>query len=183
MKVKKGLDLPINGAPSNDIDVGKAVKHVAITGPDYNGMTPTMYVDVGEKVKLGQLVFEDKKTSGVKFTAPGSGTVVAINRGAKRAFLSLVIKLDGNDEITFNAYNEDQVAGLDEQEIRKNLVESGLWTAFRTRPFSRTPAIDHKPEGIFVSTIDTRPLAANPSLIIEKNSKNCRFFCNFIRLK
>jgi len=167
MKVKKGLDLPIKGAPTNVVDTSKSVKHVALIGPDHHGMKPTMHVDVGDKVKLGQLVFEDKKTNGVMYTSPASGEVIAINRGAKRSFQSLVIKVDGSDEVSFTSYNQDQIPGLSEEDVRKQLVESGLWTAIRTRPFSRTPAVDHKPAGIFVSTIDTRPLAANPSVLFS----------------
>jgi Na+-transporting NADH:ubiquinone oxidoreductase subunit A len=171
MKVKKGLDLPINGSPSNDIDGSKTVTQVAITGPDYHGMKPTMNVEVGDKVKLGQVVFVDKKQPGVKYTSPASGEVIAVNRGDKRVFQTLVIKVSGNDEVTFNSHSEDQILGLSEENVRSQLIESGLWTTIRTRPFSRTPAIDSKPAGIFVSTIDTRPLAANPGLIIDLHAK------------
>lgn len=171
MKVKKGLDLPITGAPAATIEQGKTVSRVALLGTDYHGMKPTMHVDVGDKVKLGEVVFEDKKTPGVKFTAPASGEVVAINRGAKRSFQSMVFKIEGSEEITFQSYAETAILGLSEDEVRSNLIESGQWTALRTRPFSKTPAIDAKPAGIFVSTLDTRPLAGNPALIIDSHKK------------
>ena len=169
MKVKKGLDLPIKGSPSTDIDGSCSVTHVAVTGPDYNGMKPTMHVEVGDKVKLGQLIFVDKKQPGVNYTAPASGEVVAINRGEKRAFLSLVIKVAGDEQETFKSFSKDQLLGLSVDEVRQQLIASGLWTSFRTRPFSRTPAVDSAPASIFVSTIDTRPLSANPGLIIDRH--------------
>ena len=42
IKIKKGLDLPISGAPEQTITDGKPVRHVALIGFDYIGMKPTM---------------------------------------------------------------------------------------------------------------------------------------------
>ena len=95
-EIKRGLDIPINGEPVQQIKEGPNVTQVALIGDDYIGMRPRMLVQVGDKVKLGQAVFEDKKTEGVIYTAPGAGTVSAINRGEKRKFESLVIDLEGD---------------------------------------------------------------------------------------
>ena len=84
IRIKKGLDLPISGTPEQVVTDGPTVKHVALLGDDYIGMKPTMLVGEGDRVKLGQPVFSDKKTAGVQFTAPAAGVVKAINRGAKR---------------------------------------------------------------------------------------------------
>ncbi|MEC9315191.1 MAG: NADH:ubiquinone reductase (Na(+)-transporting) subunit A, partial [Pseudomonadota bacterium] len=92
--IKKGLDLPISGKPEQSIFDGNPVKSVAVLGNEYVGMRPTMLVEEGQKVKLGQALFEDKKNPGVLFTAPGAGTVRAINRGAKRVLQSVVIDLE-----------------------------------------------------------------------------------------
>ncbi|MCS2609422.1 Na(+)-translocating NADH-quinone reductase subunit A [Halomonas dongshanensis] len=170
IEVKKGLDLPITGAPEQRIDDAQPARHVAILGTDYVGMKPTMEVQEGDKVKLGQLLFTDKKTEGVRFTAPASGEVLAINRGEKRRLLSVVIKVDENEEaITFASHERSALAQLDRQVVVDQLVESGLWTALRTRPFSRTPASDSTPSDIFVTAIDTHPLSADPSIIINEN--------------
>ena len=75
VNIKKGLDLPITGSPDQSISQGNAVSRVAIVGFDYVGMKPTMAVQVGDQVKKGQLLFEDKKTPGVKYTAPASGSI------------------------------------------------------------------------------------------------------------
>ena len=79
--IKKGLDLPILGAPEQHIEVAKPTSRVALLGDDYVGMKPTMLVSVGDKVRVGQPIFTDKKTEGVKYTAPASGEVVEINLG------------------------------------------------------------------------------------------------------
>ncbi|MBD3896049.1 Na(+)-translocating NADH-quinone reductase subunit A [Halomonas sp. ML-15] len=169
IEVKKGLDLPITGAPEQRIEDARAVRHVAVLGTDYVGMKPTMEVREGDSVKLGQLLFTDKKIDGVRFTAPASGEVVAINRGEKRRLLSVVIKVaEGSEErVEFTAHGADALAGLERQVVVDQLVESGLWTALRTRPYSRTPALDATPENIFVTAVDTHPLAADPALIIN----------------
>ncbi len=172
IKIKKGLDLPIEGQPEQTISDGATVKTVAILGEDYVGMKPTMHVKVGDSVKKGQLIFDDKKTPGVKYTAPAGGTVTAINRGAKRKLLSVVVEIAEQEEaVSFNQFSVDQLAGLERQAIVEQMVESGLWTALRTRPYSKVPAIDSETKAIFVSAMDTNPLAADPEVVIVENAE------------
>lgn len=167
---KEGLDLPITGTPKQTIEEGNPVSSVAILGMDYVGMKPKMMVAEGDKVKLGQALFEDKKNPGVIFTAPGAGTVTAIHRGEKRVLQSVVIALEGGDEESFQAYSAKELLDLTAEQIKQNLVASGLWTSFRTRPYGKTPTLDAVPRSIFVTAIDTRPLAADPAVIIKERS-------------
>ena len=166
IKLKKGLDIPLAGSPKQEISAGNTIKTVAVLGEEYVGMRPTMSVEVGDTVKKGQVLFEDKKNPGVKFTAPVSGTVKEINRGAKRVLQSVVIEAAGNDAVQFVKYSAEQLAGLSREQVVQNLVDSGLWVALRTRPFSQTPAIDSTPRAIFVNAMDTNPLAADPAVVI-----------------
>jgi len=169
--IKKGLNLPITGAPEQIIHQGNPVKSVAIVGPDYNGMKPTMRVNEGDSVKLGQILFEDKKTPGVVFTAPGSGKVTEINRGEKRALQSVVIELAGDEEEVFESYPEQKLQGLKRDQIVDNLVQSGLWTSFRTRPYSKIPSLESVPHSIFVTAIDTNPLAGDPEVVLNEQRR------------
>ncbi|WP_251358380.1 Na(+)-translocating NADH-quinone reductase subunit A [Kangiella sp. TOML190] len=172
IKIKKGLDLPIEGQPEQTISDGATVKTVAILGEDYVGMKPTMQVQVGDSVKKGQVIFDDKKTPGVSYTAPAGGTVTAINRGAKRKLLSVVVEIAAQeDAVTFNQYSAEQLAVLERQAIVDQMLASGMWTALRTRPYSKVPAIDSETKAIFVSAIDTNPLAADPEVIIAENAE------------
>ncbi len=171
IKISKGLDLPITGSPEQTISDGAAVKTVAILGPDYVGMKPSMNVKVGDQVKLGQQLFTDKKTAGVKYTAPGCGEVVAVNRGQRRILQSVVIKLNGTDAESFDSYSEAELEGLDRDKVVNNLVDSGLWTTLRTRPFSKVPEIESVPRSIFVTAMDTNPLAASAELIIKEEEQ------------
>ena len=170
IKIKKGLDLPITGNPEQAVSVGQSVTQVALLGADYVGMKPTMVVQEGDRVKKGQVVFTDKKVEGVQYTAPASGVVKAINRGARRVFLSLVIDVEGSEEETFQSYSPEQLAQLSRDDVQANLVASGLWTALRTRPFSRVPELNSVPQAIFVTAMDTHPLAANPEVVIAEQA-------------
>jgi Na+-transporting NADH:ubiquinone oxidoreductase subunit A len=170
--IKKGLDVPITGQPEQVIGKANAVKSVAVLGMDYVGMKPTMMVNEGDKVKLGQTLFEDKKNPGVVFTSPGSGVVKNINRGEKRVLQSVVIELDGSEQESFAKFKETELAKLDAEKVKANLIKSGLWTTLRTRPYGKIPTIDSKPKSIFVTAIDTRPLAADPAVIIKDRSKD-----------
>ncbi|MEI6707417.1 MAG: Na(+)-translocating NADH-quinone reductase subunit A [Methylococcales bacterium] len=168
--IKKGLDLPITGSPKQEIENGNQVKTVAILGMDYVGMKPTMMVNEGDKVKLGQVLFSDKKNPGVNFTSPAAGVVKSINRGAKRVLQSVVIELHGSAHETFAKYKAADLSSLTAQQVQENLVASGLWTTLRTRPYGKIPAVDSKPASIFVTAMDTRPLAADPEFIIKERA-------------
>ena len=171
IKIKRGLDIPIQGAPQQTIEDAPAARAVALVGFDYIGMKPTMAVAEGDRVKLGQLLFTDKKNEGVRYTAPASGTVAAINRGARRVLQSVVIEVGDDEAEDFGAHSAADARALTAAAVRQQLVDSGLWTALRTRPFSKVPAIDSEPAAIFITAIDTQPLAADPAPIIAAQAE------------
>ncbi len=171
IKINKGLDLPISGAPNQQIQEGAPVTRVALLGEEYIGMRPTMFVKVGDVVKRGQVLFEDKKNPGVVYTAPASGEVVEINRGAKRVLQSVVIQIAGDEQVEFESFEQGLLDNLSRDKVQALLVESGLWNAIRTRPYSKTPTIGSEPSAIFVNAMDTNPLAADPSVIITERQE------------
>lgn len=170
IKIKKGLDLPIGGAPKQEIGETLTTAKVAILGEEYVGMRPTMHVQVADVVQKGQLLFEDKKNPGVKYVAPAAGEVIEINRGAKRVLQSVVISVNGDEAVQFEKFDAASLASADRQKLVDVLIECGLWTAFRTRPFSKAPAIDSTPNSIFVTAMDTNPLAADPQLVVAQRT-------------
>lgn len=127
-----------------------------------------MLISEGDRVSLGDALFFDKRDPDVAYTAPGSGTVSAINRGERRALLSVVIDVDpaAENSVSFPDFAGCRIESLADARIREALQSSGLWTAFRTRPFSRVPLADSVPRSIFVTAIDTNPLAADPGHVI-----------------
>lgn len=164
--IKKGLDIPISGAPQQSIEDGPAITSVAVLGEEYVGMRPTMHVQVGDRVAKGQILFEDKKNPGVNFTAPAAGVVKDVLRGAQRVLQAVVIQVEGDEKVSFDSYASDQLASLERAKVVEQLNAAGQWVALRARPFSRSPKLDAEPAAIFVNAMDTNPLAANPATII-----------------
>jgi len=177
--IKKGLDVPIGGQPDPVIANASNVSSVALLGWDTPGLKPSMAVAVGDRVKLGQHLFTDKRNPGVRYTSPGSGTVSAINRGERRVLNSVVVQLDGDDAESWQAFEPEEIGSIEAGTIRETLAESGLWTALRSRPFSRIPATDSAPNSIFVTATNTNPLAVDPALVIAEDGE--AFLCG-IRL-
>ncbi|MEC9443370.1 MAG: Na(+)-translocating NADH-quinone reductase subunit A [Myxococcota bacterium] len=161
-RIKNGLDLPITGAPKQEISDGEKVTSIAIVASDYPFMKPKMAIEEGDEVKLGQLLFEDRKTDGVRFTSPGAGKVVAINRGERRALQSVVIELaEDEEQVEFDTSKKSGEA------LRELLAQAGLWTALRARPFNKVPSPSETCSSIFVTAIDTNPLAASVEVVLE----------------
>lgn len=170
--IKQGLDIPILGSPEQHIDVAGSVSKVAVIGDDFVGMKPTMLVSPGDRVKLGQPLFEDKKSPGVFYTSPGCGEVTAVNRGAKRRFESIEIALGGEEEVTFDSAAGADPLSLGRERLTELLLQSGLWTALRTRPYGKVPSPSETPNSIFVQAIDTNPLAADPAIAMVQRKED-----------
>jgi Na+-transporting NADH:ubiquinone oxidoreductase subunit A len=181
--LKRGLDIPLSGVPSPTVDASPVVRRVAHIGYDCVGIKrlPSIEIEVGDRVRLGQPISRRKAYREVAATAPGSGVVEAIHRGPRRVLETIVIRLDephdpGNgsgpqadpeaDQETFNSYDADELDGLSRAQVTENLLAAGAWLGFRTRPFSMVPPPETNPAALFVTAIDTHPLAPDPSQII-----------------
>jgi len=170
IKIKKGLNLPISGVPQQTIAQEYQPSNVAILGADFHGLKPTLQVAEGDQVQKGQVLFTDKKNEQVQYTAPASGKVVAINRGAKRVFESLVIAVSDAPPVQFAQHAATDLPSLARSVVVEQLVASGEWTALRTRPFNKVPAPNTVPQAIFVTAMDSRPHAPNANLVIASDS-------------
>lgn len=171
IKLKLGLDLPISGTPSQVIEDARAVRSVALLGGDYAGMRPTMAVQLGAEVQLGEPLFTCKKTDGVIYTSPAGGTISAIHRGERRTLISVVIDVASNEQSReFDRHDRGRLSSLPAEVVRSQMATSGLWTAFRTRPFSKVPSptgAQPSPAAIFINAMDTNPLAADPRVVLK----------------
>ncbi|MFP4500400.1 MAG: Na(+)-translocating NADH-quinone reductase subunit A [Candidatus Hydrogenedentota bacterium] len=181
--IKKGLDLPITGEPEQRIEEAAPVSRVAVMAADYPGMRPSFQVKVDDEVKRGQVLFENKKQPGILHTAPGAGRVVGIHRGDRRALQSVVIELNeaertGNpgdaDFQPFDAYTQKDPALLDRDQVTALLIESGMWTAIKARPFAKNPPVSEKPHAIFITALDTEPLAAQADVVAQGREEDLR---------
>ncbi len=167
IKIRRGLDLPIVGEPEQVVVETKTPQTVALLGGDYIGMKPAMEIRVADFVDAGQVLFTDRRVPDVKYTSPGSGRIAAIHRGNKRALLSVVIQLSGTGAVTFPSFPESRLNGLNKEEILEPLIDSGLWAAIRTRPYSMVADPRTEPHSIFVPAMDTNPLAPRIDKILE----------------
>lgn len=171
--IKQGLDLPISGAPSDRLEDAVSVSRVAVVADDYALMKPRMHVVEGDKVKRGQLLFEDRKAEGVRFTSPADGEIVAVNRGERRVLQSVVIALSPKEQkgegeqVALSSYLGGSVTDYNRETLKALLAESGLWTSFRARPYDRVPSPSEECSSIFVTAMDTNPLAGSVSKALE----------------
>lgn len=169
MRITKGLDIPIAGKPEQKIYDHPKSTTLAVLGRDFHELKPALQVKEGDTVKAGQILFSHRNHAGINFTAPCGGTVKAINRGEKRVLISVVLQVATEEEfIDFGAHARNELENLDEASIRQKLQDSGQWIAFRTRPYSHVPGASAKPAAIFVTAMDTRPLAAEPKLVLAE---------------
>ena len=171
IRIRKGFDVPVQGEPEQVVYPGAPVRHVALCGVDYVGLRPRMLVEVGDAVGLGQPLWQDKRDPDVCYPSPGRGVVTAINRGARRVLESVVVSLQdaGARDLQFEALTARQIEALGRDQAAERMLRSGLWTAFRTRPFSRVPPSDSTPRAIFVTAMDTRPLAPDPAVVLARD--------------
>ncbi len=156
IKISKGLDLPISGTPICEVEE-QLVRSIGILGSDYPNLKPKMHVNIGDTVRAGDTLFEDKKNAGVAICTPVSGEITDINRGEKRKLLSIEIEV--NNSLESLQFSEKNSLDL--------LIKSGCFSYFKTRPFNRIPKINSKPNAIFINCCDSNPLAINPQTIID----------------
>ncbi len=166
-KIKKGLDIPLAGSPEQKISEEKFTSKYAILGDDYIGMKPTIVKKEGDSVKKGEVLFTAKKFPTVNFTSPVSGKVIAVNRGAKRKFLSMIIEKEGNEEVSFDSFSFNEIKSLDKEKAMSEVLSSGLWIAFKTRPFSKLADPETMPHSIFINMMDTNPHAPSMTKVLE----------------
>lgn len=165
--LKKGLNISIVGAPQEDAATPPTVKTVAILGDDYIGLKPRLAVAEGDAVVAGSPIFNHKDTPEVQIVSPVAGRIKAINRGARRKLISVEIDVAGDAApVDFSTVGDVSTA----EGLIERLAISGLWTSFRTRPYSKVPMPDTRPDAIFITAMDTEPLAADPAPIIRKNA-------------
>lgn len=183
IKIRKGLTIPLTGAPRQAVDELPPPGRVALLGYDYVGVKrlPSLEVAVGDRVSKGQVVFRGKAYPEVVGTAPAAGVVEAVHRGHKRVIETIVIRVEGDQEETFERFDPSQLDSLSPDQVRRNLLASGLWLGLRTRPFTMVALPDQSPQALFVTAIDTNPLAPDPAAVIgqarEDFSNGLRVLC------
>ncbi len=166
--LRKGLNVPITGAPKADIEAAPKVSTYAVLGDDYIGLKPRILVAEGDVVGAGTPIMLNKDVPEAQIVSPVAGKVKAINRGARRKLISVEIEAADGAAEAVDFSNVGDVATA--EGLTERLCAAGLWTAFRTRPYSKVPAPGTRPAAIFVTAMDSEPLAADPAAIIAEDA-------------
>ncbi|MBO5075741.1 MAG: Na(+)-translocating NADH-quinone reductase subunit A [Bacteroidales bacterium] len=163
--LKKGLDLPINGAAAQNTKKVIVPDVVAVKPTDFRSLVPKLLVREGDKVLAGTPVLADKMSQNILFTSPVSGTVAEVVRGEKRKLLEVRIKADEKQE--YVDFGVKKVSSLSAEQIKEALLAAGLWPALTQRPYGIIANPESKPKAIFVSAFSTAPLAADTEFVLN----------------
>ena len=160
--MKGGLDVPLHGSVKNNNLDTIYTKFSAVLADDYFGLKPKILVREGDHVLKGAPLLEDKTNPGFTVNSPVNGVIHEINRGEKRALVSIVINKTNDDSVAFDQSNNKL----------ENLRNASLWDSFRERPFNRVPNINTRPDFLFINACKADGLEASPNQILEVEAEN-----------
>lgn len=170
IKLKRGLDIKLNGEAEKVVQTAAKISRCALKPTDFRALTPKLAVKAGDEVKAGDVLFTDKAHPEIKFTTPVSGTIEAINRGERRKLLEVVVKAD--TETQYRDFGKADISKLNRDEIINRLLDSGVWPMIRQRPYDIIADPMTTPKAIFVSAFDTAPLAPDYDVVLNGQEKN-----------
>ena len=165
IKIKKGLDINLKGKASEVLLNGGKSETYAIVPDFYSGVLPKVVAKVGDKVKAGSVLMIDKNRPEIKFVSPVSGEVTAVNRGAKRKVLSIVVTPDA--QIEYEEFGKKNVASLKGDEVKEAMLNAGMWPFVMQRPYDIVATPGETPRDIFVSAFYSAPLAPDFNYLVK----------------
>ena len=168
--IRKGLDIPMDGAAELRLTDARSITTYAIKPTDFVGLTPRLVVEEGDTVRLGDALFVDKRDERIRFTSPVDGHVKAIVRGEKRKLLEVVVEADGKSAGSVGSdYKSSPTQDLPRtaEEIKAAMLQCGLWPMLRQRPFGTIAKPDDQPKAVFVSAFDSAPLAPDYDFVLQ----------------
>lgn len=153
IKIKKGLDIPLEGAASDRTTVDDRSVLFGITPDDFPGYTWKAAVKAGDMVAAGDALLYAKEDERLCLTSPVAGKVAEIHRGERRKIEYVSVEKGERQESRDFGKASDKNARMDA------LMRSGLFAMMRQRPFDIVPFVGVTPRDIFVTAFDTAPLA------------------------
>ena len=156
--VKRGLDIPIKGQATGEAISLEQPHTVAYAPQEFRGVTPKVALKVGEPIREGQVLFFDKTCPEMVFRSPASGTLKAIQRGARRVIVDVVVEVGEGEPETFATHTQSDLDALDAEAARALVLSSGMWGAMKTRPLDNVPRPDVTPQAIVICGSETGPL-------------------------
>ena len=170
-KIKKGYTIKLEGATHPEVRDTEMPKRFAIQPSDFLGVKPKLAADVGDTVSIGSVLFTDKENEKVKFLSPAAGKITRINRGERRLIKEIIIETDGDEAaVSFPKILMNEIAAKSREDIVNYLLEGGVWPYIRQRPFSKIANPRIVPRDIFISGLDTNPLAPDYSVMLDNET-------------
>jgi Na+-transporting NADH:ubiquinone oxidoreductase subunit A len=154
IQVKKGLNIPLEGGPraENTVKPSKP-KLISLNLNSFPSLRFKLLVKVGDRVKRGQPIAENKGIHGQHFASPAGGKIVEIRRGLKRRLLDIVIEVDESEEV----HELPSLSSPSKQQVIDRLMEGGGFPHIHLRPFNLIADPNHLPRSIFVQAAQTLP--------------------------
>ena len=166
--VRKGLNLKLTGEAVLETEGPKKSSDYSVYPSDFHGIYPKLLVKENDLVKAGDILFYDKNSEKVKFASPVSGKIHEIVRGERRRVLEIKIKSDGK-----NSYRKlSKVSNSDPTKIVDFLLDSGLWSFVKQRPYDIIADPGSNPKEIYISGFDSAPLSADYDYVTAEEKKN-----------
>ena len=165
IKIRKGLNIRLKGEAEKTLSNAPRSRTFAIRPKDFHLINPKMVHKEGAKVQAGDVLFYSKGNEALKFVSPVSGTLTEIERGAKRVITKITIEGDKEDSYKdFGIINPDSMTPED---IKTHLLEAGCWPFIKQRPYDLIANPELAPKAIFISGINTAPLAADLDFVLN----------------
>jgi len=174
IRLRRGLDLRIPGAPAGAIEPAASAQRVALLGDDHPGLRPVLAVTAHDRVHLGQTLFTDRRRPEIRWVAPAAGVVRSATLTEARRLHSLVIEVEDGAEREYPRRDEGAIRDLGREGVVQALLEAGLWVALRTRPYGRIPSPAERPHALFVRAIDSEPLSASVAPVVADRPQDFR---------
>ncbi|MDR2894058.1 MAG: Na(+)-translocating NADH-quinone reductase subunit A [Alistipes sp.] len=172
VKLRKGLDIHLQGEPAPRIIEACGSDTYAVSPPDFEGVLPKLLVREGDKVKAGSPLFFDKANEQILFCSPVSGVVAEIRRGEKRKLLHVVVATDGQGESV--EFKIPELAKASREAVAEVLLGAGMWPMLIQRPYGRIAQTGSWPRAIFVSGFDSAPCAPDLNFVLEGELENLK---------
>lgn len=170
IKIKRGYNLKLVGEAKPEFGETPQAETYALKPTDFKDIIPKLILREGAEVKAGDAIFMDKDRPDIKFCAPVSGEITEVRRGEKRKILEIVILAD--KEVKYTDFGKADPNALEREVVIEKMLESGAWPLIIERPFGVVANPKNQPKHIFVTGINSSPLAADVNQIVSGEETN-----------
>lgn len=179
IKIRKGLDIKLKGSADKIFMKAPRSKMYAVKPVDFHGLTPKIVKKPCDEVKVGTTIFYDKYRPEIKYSSPVSGIIQKIVRGERRRIIEILIEDDGKD--TAESFQKGDPSSMSREQVKENLIESGMWPAILQRPYGIVASPADVPRDIFISGFDTAPLAPDYDFIMQDSEQEFQIGINALQ--